>query len=399
MKVLKKSVLIVFLFSFIFTSLSHIAKADEKGTGVQNNLSNTSQKAYNSLPSDEELQKMVGNQNASIAQASNKKIGKGKGALYKAYGDEIDKYIKERKKSGLSSPGLKKTAQNYNTSTGKVEGKNPFDVQRHITNLGLSFGKFAIETASKPLKSFTIKPGDVLNAPSAKPMKDAFNSLTDVLLALFLIFQLSKTMVSRAIDIGHNGQAIYDKIFKTFMAAILIGLYEPIFKLILNFQYLLVTPILNSIEVNDSMAGQIALNGLLVDATGMTFMVPFVAVMLIVVTMSLFYSLAMMIILFIIGPVAITTMVNEDMEFFSLWFRKVISRVLTLMLQSLCIAMSFATLFRITFSYTETITDYLLGIAFLFVALSIPKMLENFGDSSGAGRSTMMFIRSVGRRK
>lgn len=399
MKVLKKSVLIVFLFSFIFTSLSHTAKADEKGTGVQNNLSNTSQKAYNSLPSDEELQKMVGNQNASIAQASNKKIGKGKGALYKAYGDEIDKYIKERKKSGLSSPGLKKTAQNYNTSTGKVEGKNPFDVQRHITNLGLSFGKFAIETASKPLKSFTIKPGDVLNAPSAKPMKDAFNSLTDVLLALFLIFQLSKTMVSRAIDIGHNGQAIYDKIFKTFMAAILIGLYEPIFKLILNFQYLLVTPILNSIEVNDSMAGQIALNGLLVDATGMTFMVPFVAVMLIVVTMSLFYSLAMMIILFIIGPVAITTMVNEDMEFFSLWFRKVISRVLTLMLQSLCIAMSFATLFRITFSYTETITDYLLGIAFLFVALSIPKMLENFGDSSGAGRSTMMFIRSVGRRK
>ena len=399
MKVLKKTLLLFFLFSFTISSLSHIAMAEEKGTGVENKLSETDQKAYNALPSDKELQKKISEQDASIAQASNKKIGKGKGAFYKAYEDEINDYIKERKKIGLSSNNLKKTAQNYNPSTGKIEGKNPFDVQRHITNLGLSLGKSAIEIASQPLKSFTIKPGDVLDAPSAKPMKDAFNSLTDILLALFLIFQLSKTMLSRAVDIGHNGQVIYDKIFKTFMAAILIGLYEPIFKLILNFQYLLVTPILNSIEVSDNMASQIALNGLLVDATGMTFMVPFVAVMLIVVPMSLFYSLAMMIILFIIGPVAITTMINEDMEFFSLWFRKVISRVLTLMLQSLCIAMSFATLFRISFHYTETITDYLLGIAFLFVALSIPKMLENFGDSSGAGRSTMMFIRSVGRRK
>lgn len=399
MKILKKSILLLFLFSFTITSLSHIAMAEEKGTGVKNSLNNTSQKAYNSLPNDEELQKKISNQNASIAQASNKKIGKGKGAFYKAYGDEIDEYIKERKKLGLPSPGLKKTAQNYNPTTGKIEGKNPFDVQRHITNLGLSLGKSAIEISSQPLKNFTIKPSKVLNAPSAMPMKDAFNTLTDILLALFLIFQLTKTMISRAIDIGHNGQVIYDKIFKTFVAAILIGLYEPIFKLILNFQYLLVTPILNSIEVNNNMASQIALNGLLVDATGMTFMVPFVAVMLIVVTMSLFYSLAMMIILFIIGPVAITTMINEDMEFFSLWFRKVISRVLTLMLQSLCIAMSFATLFRISFNYADTITDYLLGIAFLFVALSIPKLLENFGDSSGAGRSTMMFIRSVGRRK
>lgn len=399
MKATKKTILLFFLISFILTPLSQIVIAEENGTGIKNELSETNQKAYDTLPSDKELAKSVKDSNANIGEASNKEIGKGKGKLYDAYKDEIDDYIKNRKKAGLSTAGIKDTAKKYNTDTGKLEDVKMWDVNGHLTNLALSAGKFFIQTASEPLKSFTIKPSDVLIAPSAKPMKDAFNGLTDILIALFLIFQLSKIIISRAIDIGYNGQLIYDKIFKTFTAVILVGLYEPIFKLVLNFQYLLVTPILNSIDIDKNMASVIALNGLLVDSTGMMFILPFVGIMLVVVTLSLFYSLALLIVLFVIGPVAITTMVNEDMEFFSLWFRKVVSRVLTLMLQSLCIAMCFATLFRITFNYKETLTDYMLGIAFLFVALSIPKMLENFGDSSGAGRSTMLFMRSVGRRK
>ncbi|MBK3975999.1 conjugal transfer protein TrbL family protein, partial [Staphylococcus aureus] len=103
-------------------------------------------------------------------------------------------------------------------------------------------------------------------------------------------------------------------------------------------------------------------------------------------------------ILYIMGPIAIATMVNDDMDFFSLWLRRLVSRILTFLLQSLCIAMCFATLFHITFDYKEAITDLMLSMAFLLVGLSVPKMLENFGDSSGAGRSTLMFIRSRGRK-
>ena len=122
------------------------------------------------------------------------------------------------------------------------------------------------------------------------------------------------------------------------------------------------------------------------------------AILFLVLTLSLFYSLALFIILYIMGPIAIATMVNDDMEFFSLWLRKLVSRILTFLLQSLCIAMCFGTLYHMTFDYRETITDFMLAIAFLFVGLSVPKMLENFGDSSGAGRSTLMFIRSRGRK-
>lgn len=372
---------------------------EDKGIGVENELSGSSDKAYKSLPTEAEMQKDLEKNKADVGKTSNKKIGKGKEALYKAYKDEIDKEVENRKKQKIPhAEDIRDKAKAYDTSTGKLKvGK--FDAEGHVNNIFLSVGKFLVQSSTEPLQKFTLKPSEILDSPSASPLKSAFNNVTDILLALFLIFQLSKIMLSRAIDIGYNGQLIYDKLFKTIVAVILIGLYDPIFKLILSFQYLLVTPILKSIDISDNMAGIIALRGLIVDSTGMIIILPLTGILLIVVTLSLFYSLAMLIILYIVGPVAITTMVNEDMDFYSLWLRKVVSRVLTLMLQSLCIAMCFATLFRVTFSSAETLTDLMLGLAFLFVALSIPKLLENFGDSSGAGRSTMLFMRSVGRRR
>lgn len=396
---IKKIIIFSLLFTILLMPISKVVYAEQTGTGVKNDLSGSSQKSYDSLPSDSELQKEVKNNKADISKSSNKKIGKGKEALYKAYKDDIDKEVKKRKSLKIPhADDIRDKAKAYDTTTGKLK-VGTFDAEGHVNNMFLSIGKFLVQSSTKPLKKFTLQPSEILDSPSATPLKSAFNNLTDILLALFLIFQLTKIMISRAVDIGYNGQLIYDKLFKTIVAVVLIGLYEPIFKLILSFQYLLVTPILRSINVSDNMAGIIALRGLIVDSTGMIIILPLTGILLIVVTLSLFYSLAMLIILYIIGPVAITTMVNEDMDFYSLWIRKVVSRVLTLMLQSLCIAMCFATLFRVTFSSTETLTDLMLGLAFLFVALSVPKLLENFGDSSGAGRSTMLVMRSMGRRK
>lgn len=98
MKTTKKTILLFFLISFILTPLSQIVMAEENGTGIKNELSDTNQKAYDTLPSDEELAESVKDSNANIGEASNKEIGKGKGKLYDAYKDEIDDYIKERKK-------------------------------------------------------------------------------------------------------------------------------------------------------------------------------------------------------------------------------------------------------------------------------------------------------------
>lgn len=393
----KKVVITFMLFSFLLVPFNNFIIAAEEGTGIKNNLDTTNEEAMRSLPSDSELEQQVKERKADIVEAGQtKKIKKEKGGLWKAYKDEIKSEI-EKRKGDPQAKDLKKFAKDFNTGTGKLD-VSKFDVEGHVNNIFLGMGTSIVKWATEPLKHFTIKPADVLEAPSAKPMMIAFSSLTDILLAVFLVFQLMKIMLARAIDIGYNGQAIYDKTLKTFVAATIIGLYEPLFKIALNFQYLLVSPILNAIDIKDSSASLVALKGLMVDSTGPIIALPLMGVLMIVVTISLFYSLALFIILFIMGPIAIATMVNDDMNFYSLWIRKLVSRILTFLLQSLCIAMCFATLFHITFSYQEALTDLMLSMAFLLVALSVPKMLENFGDSSGAGRSTLMFIRSRGRK-
>ena len=387
------------IFIVLLAPLGNIALAkDDQGIGVKNELTTSNKETMDSLPTDSELEQQVKGNKADIVTAGkSKKIPKGKGGIWKAYKDEIKDEMEVRKKNGMPS-SMQKFAEEFDTTTGKLKvGK--FDVNGHINNVFLSIGTTLVKTSTEPLKHFTIKPADVLEAPSAKPMMLAFSTLTDTLLVLFLVFQLTKIMLAKAVDIGYSGSAIYDKVLKTFVAGTLIGLYEPIFKAIMNIQYLLVSPILNAIEIKDNTAAIIAFKGMMIDSTAPMICLPLVAILLIVVTLSLFYSLAMFIILYIMGPVAITTMVNDEMNFFSLWIRRLVSRILTLLLQSLCIAMCFASLFHITFKYGETITDLMLGMAFLFVALSVPKMLENFGDSSGAGRSTLLFVRSMGRRR
>lgn len=397
---ISKLITISLMFLILLAPIGSVALAKEdEGIGVKNELNTSNDEAMESLPSDSELEQQVQDNKADIVSAGkSKKIKKEKGGIWNAYKDEIKKEIDKRKKTDPNAKEMKDFAKKYDPSTGKLDvGK--FDVSGHINNVFLSLGTTVVKISTQPLKNFTIKPGDVLEAPSAQPMMTAFSSLTDILLALFLVFQLIKIMMARAIDIGYSGQAIYDKTLKTFVAAILIGLYEPIVKVILNFQYVLVSPILNAIQVKENTAGLIAFKGLMIDGTAPMICLPLVGILLIVITLSLFYSLAMFIILYIMGPIAITTMVNDEMNFFSLWLRRLVSRVLTFLLQSLCVAMCFASLFHITFNYGETITDLMLAIAFLFVGLSVPKMLENFGDSSGAGRSTLVFMRGLGRKK
>lgn len=401
MRNLKRILMITMFITLLAIPLSAVAKAEDNGSiGVKNTMSEESKEAFDSLPSDDDLQSQIDENDASIVEAStNREIKKGKGELYKAYKEEIDKEVDKRKKYDKEgAKQFKETIEKYNTSTGKID-VGTFDVQGHIINFLISVGASGIELVSEPLASFTIKPSDVLDAPSAQPLKTAFDTLTDVLIALFLVFQITKIMSTRALDIGYQGHAVYEKLFKTIVAVVLIGLYDPLFKLLLNFQYLFITPILKSIKVDSDMSHIIMLKAITTGANlGYVIVFPIIAILILIVTISLFYSLALMIVLYVVGPGAIATMVNDDMEFYSLWIRKIVSRVLTLFMQSLCIALSFATLMRVTFSAKESMTDVLLGIAFLIVALGVPKMLENFGDSSGAGRTTLLAFRGMKRK-
>ncbi|WP_440868058.1 conjugal transfer protein TrbL family protein [Staphylococcus shinii] len=392
--------LVTICLAYIFL-LPSSADAKDNGTGVKNNNVDVSQEAFNSLPNDDELEselnESMGNESI-IKQGKAKKIKKGKGGLYKTYEKDIDKLYKRiEKTSGKDrAEAMQKLVEEYNTSTNKLDVKK-WDIEGHTANIFMKIGSGALGMVTKPLQTFTIKPSSILTSPSAKPLKEAFTTLTDSMVALFLIFQVLKILVLKATDIGNYGNAIYDKVSKTVVVLILVGMYDPLFRLVLNIQYLLITPIMKSIKIDNEMGSLIMLKSLIVNSDAVMIAVPVIAILMLVVTISLFYSLAYLILLYITGPVAITTMINDEMDFYSLWVRKLVSRVLTVFLQSVCIALSLATIFRITWDIQEVGTDLLLSIAYLMLALGVPKILENFGDSSGAGRTTIMAVRSMKR--
>lgn len=391
--------------TLLVTLTSNVVSAEsDKGIGVENEFSDTSSGEFTSLPSDEQLESMTEDSKASIVESANtKKIKGGKGGLYDTYKDEIDEYLDTSKKNKtMTKEGakkIKKTFKNFNTDTGEIESKNPFDFNTKLNNVFISAGSNMLTWITEPLSKFTLKPGDVLDSPSAKPLKNAFNNLTDVAVALFFAFQIIKIIIMRTTAMETQGQVAYEKTVKLVTASVLLGLYDPLYKLALNIQYLLTNPILRSIGIEKDFGNILAAKTLIIGDVVMLIILPLIAILMFVLTLNLYYSLAYLIILYVTGPLAISSMVNDEMEFWSLWTRKLVSRILTLMLQSICIALSLSTLFRLNFSYTQTTTDIFLGLAFLFVALAVPKLLENFGDSSGGGRTTMMMFRTVGRRK
>lgn len=390
------------IYVFLIPQTIYAKPVDQNGMGLKNDFNYASESAFEGLPDDSELEEEVNEATKDISvikQGKAKNIKQGKEGLYKTYEEEFKALYKQNKKvSKETADYVNDIAKKYNTSTNQIEA-GKFDFNDHALNLFIKLGSGGLNLVTKPLGTFTLKPSEILDSPSATPLKNAFDSLTDSLIIVFIIFQVLKIIVLKATDIGNYSNAIYEKVAKTIIALVIIALYDPLFKLVLNIQYLLITPILKSITIDNQLGSIIMLKTLIVSPDSIIIAVPVLGLLMLVVTLSLFFSLAYLIILYVTGPLAISTMVNEEMNFYSLWVRKLVARVLTVFLQSLCIALSLSTLFRVTFDPQKSGTDILLSGAFLLVALSIPKILENFGDSSGTGRTTVMAVRSFVSKK
>lgn len=395
----KKILPLLFLLMFLVGVKSVMAvevATREDGIGVVNEFSNEDSILVNGLPSEEDLIRINEN-NKDVFKETNKTTGgkeikSGKGELYKAYKTEIDKFEENQPKN--VGKEIKDLTKQYNTATGKLDC-GTFEFECKINNVIVSLGSGLIKAALDPLQKFIIRPSDVLEAPSVSLYKGAFSTLTDVIVVLFFIFQILKILSMRMTNGEGISQGVFEKTVKLIVSVSLIGVYDILFKIALSIQYLLVSPILASIALDKNSASLVFLKSLLLGGgTSIVIMLGVLSVVYLAVILALFYRLALLIVLYITGPIAIATMVNDEMEFFSLWLRKLVGGIVTLLLQSLCIALSISTTFRLSFNENQNMTDLCLSLAFLFLALGIPRLLENFGNSSGSGRTTLIMARS-----
>lgn len=195
-----------------------------------------------------------------------------------------------------------------------------------------------------------------------------------------------------------------DKIVKIAMACILLFSYTAFFKLILAIQYRVNYGIFSYLGNAEEVSNDILLN-LILTGNGITFviMVLVYALLIAVLFFQMTYTFALISLYYVVGPVAIVTMVNDEYNMFSTWFRTIISRFLTLALQGLTVVLSFSYASSMEWALdsggdnVEGVFTKILALSFLIVGISIPSLLKEFGNSSGSGKGAMSATQSVSK--
>lgn len=346
----------------------------------------------------DELKEEISGDTKELDTHGLKEIGDKKGDFYNAYKTEFDSW------AGKYPGGqvYKELIQQYNYQNGNFEcGK--FDVMCHIVNFGFVTGSSVVNAFLAPISKLAIEPEEILNDTTLNKFKDAFNTFTVSLLAVFVAFQIIKTYSFRMTNHSDTGNVFSEKVIKVSIASILLFGYDFFFQMILSIQYRVNYGIYNYLTNSEEVTSDVMLN-MLVTPNGTMFviMILLFAVLIAVLFFQMIYSFAMVSLFYVVGPVAITTMVNDDYNMFNLWLKTIISRFLTLALQGLTVVLCLSFASGIDFmtegaNMTDQFFEKIAALAFLIVGISIPALLKEFGSSSGSGKGVISGSKSITR--
>lgn len=327
-----------------------------------------------------------------------KEIDEGSGGLYDAYREEFDEWEDKYPGAGIYVDLLK----NFDYHKGSFDCGR-FDVLCHVTNIVFVGGSSIINAFLSPISQLAISPEEIMDDSSLNKFLNAINSFTTSLLSVFILFQIIKIYSFRLTDHMDTVNVLNEKIIKIVLAAVFLFTYEYFFRFLLSIQYRVNYGIFNYISNSTELTNTLMLN-LILTPNGIMFVLLLLvfAVLLAVLFFQMIYSFALIGLLYTVGPAAITTMVNDEYNLFSLWLRTIISRFLTLALQGLSVILCLSFASRIDFvleggSMSDAFFSKILALAFLVVGLAIPSLLKEFGSSSGSGRGAMSGAKTATR--
>jgi len=215
--------------------------------------------------------------------------------------------------------------------------------------------------------------------------KDAFQSLSLTMAAIFLLYQAMRITVLYLGESDDGMNVLQEKLWLVLAVGILLGTYNYFYDWILEVIRLMS----NAISTTAIDAKEVAISLVVNGALYGIILALFLAVILIVFALAYLYRFALFTLLFITGVIAIPTMLNDTYNFFSIWLRTLISNGLTFILQTLCYALGFNQLTSLASG------SFMYAIAFFILALSISTLLGQFGSSSGSSRALASGAKTV----
>lgn len=404
MKYSKKIFVYALMFAIVFMSflnpLATLAEED-KGDGSdginKNELDNELQQDEEEI--EEEIDEDIEDGEADLDVEEGVSVEEGAGELYEAYEDEFE----EVRKSQIGGEIFVELIEDFDYVKGSFDcGK--FDILCHIVNITYVAGSSIVNFLLKPLEKLAIQPDQILGDQKLTKFNGYFDSFTVSLLSVFILFQIIKIYTFRMTSHADTLNVMNDKVVKIVMACILLFSYTQFFRFMLVIQYKVNYSIFSFLGNSEEVSKHLMLN-LILTGNGITFLIMILiyGLLMAVLFFQMTYSVALIALYYVVGPVAITTMVNDEYNMFGMWLRTLLSRFLTLALQGMTVVLSFSYASDVEWiiqsggDNVEGVFSKVLAISFLIVGISIPSLLKDFGNSSGSGRGAMNAAQSVTR--
>ncbi|QII26982.1 hypothetical protein G3M81_23110 [Bacillus paralicheniformis] len=312
---------------------------------------------------------------------------------YAKTGEFYEKYEKEFDKFKFSD-NYKDIVKSFDADTMSFDCGFT-EITCHIMSMQMSVALGFANFVAEGTKILVLNPESIVTDSGFKKYKNYLDDLSTIMLSLFLVWQIMVMVARRYGDPDDLPQTINTKIFQTVVGAIFLGLYSPIFTYILKIQNMAVSSLLSAGLDRDQLFLQIFLYtpnysilfGILVGLVNIIFL------------LALVYRFVAFGFFFVVGPVAIPTIVNDEFNYFQIWLRAIVNNLVTLFCQTLIFVLAIAAMtnqldFTKDLPYgVNVVVGFILSIVFCFFALVVPSYLGNLGASTGTGRTIGRVVR------
>lgn len=302
-----------------------------------------------------------------------------KGDFYERHKGQIDKFS--------LSEGYIDAIKSYDSETNDFDcGSLEISCKMISFQLGWSTG--LANFVADGTEMLVLNPEMITQDNGFVKYKNYLQGLSSSMLILFLIWQIMVMVMRRYGDPDDYGQAFNQKLLGVFAGAVMLGLYEPIFDFILSLQHDITSAILSSGVDKE----QLLLMMILYTPQYSILFTIFIGLIQIVFLIALVYRFVALGFFYVVGPIAIPTLINDEFNYFQIWLKYIVNNIVTLFMQSLAFALSIAA-FTGQFTFTKSlpagidvVAGFLLSIVLCFFALVVPSILGNLGSSTGTGR-------------
>lgn len=265
------------------------------------------------------------------------------------------------------------------------------------------------------LKNTILVPGKLVkqNEEIERYVKNV-RSLAWTFLELFIVFQGIRLLTMSMVAENHT--QIKAVIQKLFITAILLVSLEPAFNYLSELNEQVIKAMLGDVQKNimENLAqtffssffvsgGALILSGVTMGLFNISILFV-VVVMLFIVIINIIIRNAELALVYILGPIAIVTNMNEKYNYFHVWWKHLLMLMFTTTFQVLLLSITLRFLTKIADLTTFFQGDILFFIGFLFLTLKVPNLMKEWvysseGTATNMGRMAGKIVSTVIRKK